>query len=406
MVSRRLDEKLEIALSPEMKLLLLCSINEPTENEYKKIRELILSEPDWNIFNKLVIKHRVYPAVYKNLKKIQDCAIGSEIVAALGTRSKHNRTRAMRQTLELIRLMELFEKSDVRAVSVKGPILGLLTCGDATARTSKDLDILVCPSELEKAEKVLQSEGYVKNDATDGLTAKQRLVILKAQYHFSYLNRKNGINIELHWRIYRETYHFNFEEIWANKAVVDLNGRKINVLGSEENLLYLIFHGSMHAWMRLKWLCDVYELLKKGGIDWGRIAERAKKLGIEHLLGQTLLLTNLLYQTELHKEILDAKTYRYAVRLAESALSFICSADDNTDAFGRSNYLSGQKYMMAWNKGLKRKLSSIFVRFYPIESDFNALKLKDQYFFIYYIVRLLSRFGRVLKAVGKGDKKA
>lgn len=392
-------------ISPEMSLLLLCCINEPSEPEYKKIQNLIQDQMDWNAFYKLILRHRVYPIVYKNLKKFDCAEIDSALISSLKMKNEQNKIKILQHIAELTRLMELFEKSAVRVVSIKGPILGLEIYGDVSMRMSKDLDLLVCPAEFQKAEQILIGEGYIREGSLDQLTTKQRAILFKTQHHFSYVNKKKGINIELHWQFYYESYNFDFEEIWAEKAEVNLNGKKCYVLNREENFLYLVFHGSKHAWFRLKWLCDIAELIKKGGLDWNHISQKAKILGIEHLLRQTLLLENQLFRTDSHYELFNKGISRSVSRLANQALAFIFCVDDISIDPTPNFYLLQKKYMIVWNKGLAKKFVFIENHFYPVEADFEYVKLSDKYFMVYFLLRPLLVFKRKLHSFwGRGGK--
>lgn len=376
-------------ISPEMCLLLLCCINKPSAQDYEKIQELVRGTLDWALFYKLVVRHRVYSIVYKNLKNVHCVEINRAVMSDLEKIDKQSRMKILLlYVTELTRLMKCFGEQDIRAISIKGPVLSLLLYNDISQRMSKDLDILVCQTDVAKAEQILVSKGYTREGEVSDLTDKQRAVLLKIAHHFSYINRKTGMNVEIHWKFNYESYNFNFEEMWAEKSEVTLAGVRIYILNQEENFLYLVFHGAKHMWARVKWLCDIAELIKNDSLDWDYISRRAKKLGIEHLFSQTLILSSLLFGTDPHYELLKKRTGHPVFRMVQLAMDIILSTDYDPSHPDTRFYWTQKMYMFLWNAGLAKKLSFIKFHFYPTENDFAQIKLTDRYFSMYFLVRL------------------
>jgi hypothetical protein len=69
----------------------------------------------------------------------------------------------------------------------------------------------------------------------------------------------------------------------------------VQILVSEELLVYLCLHGSVHAWQRLEWVCGVAELLRSGGLgDWGRAYACAHRFDAERRLHAGVLIARVL----------------------------------------------------------------------------------------------------------------
>ena len=49
----------------------------------------------------------------------------------------------MLMSAELIRIMKLLEKNDIKALAFKGPVLSQMVYGDITLRQYVDLDVLI-----------------------------------------------------------------------------------------------------------------------------------------------------------------------------------------------------------------------------------------------------------------------
>lgn len=389
-------------ISKDMRLLLLCSLNDITQEKQIEIRELASCQIDWNQFLDLAVKNRTYPVVYKNLAKIQIIDIDNNILNKLEKKCKENQMNLIRLTAELIRVMELFEKQGVRAISLKGPILARSLYGDISLRTSKDLDILINLEDIETAETILVNGGYEKEGIADSLSAKQKDILNRANHHIIYFNKKLNIEIELHWRYFYESYNFRFEELWASKIEAEIFSKRINVLSAEENFLFLAFHGSKHAWKRLRWLCDICEMMLKNDLNWEYIKERANEHGISHMIGQALILSNMFFRTELHSELFDFDgTHNKACKLASMAMPFILHADGIAEMPGHSLYLYYKRYLFVWHIGASKKFGFIRLQFRPTEPDFEKVQFKDRFFFMYFLTRPFLKLGRLFKSAGK-----
>ena len=66
---------------------------------------------------------------------------------------------------------------------------------------------------------------------------------------------------------------------------VSLTGKTVPNLPQRELLLILCAHGGKHYWKRLRWLCDVGEMLRtEQDLDWQKLIVRAKGLRCRRIL--------------------------------------------------------------------------------------------------------------------------
>ncbi len=385
------------SLVPEMKLLLLCAKRNQSAKERLLTEECIRGPIDWNIFFTLAMKNRIYPVIFQNLKQADNGSIDAKVLRKLEEKCKGNQLKALRLTRELMKVTGLLEQHSIRALSVKGPYLALSLYHDVSLRVSKDLDILVSSSDLEQIDRLLKEAGYQEEEATRHLSRRQREHYIKKYYHISY-SSQNGIQLELHWRLMNSNYSITFEEAWRNKQEADLFGSRLLVLRDEENMLYLIQHGSKHAWKRLRWLCDIYEFIQNRELDWDYIRERSKALGTLYQLKQTELLLKELLQAVLPIELelsnLDQIT---AERLAEMALPFITAMDENPEAPGHSLFGYYVDYMYLWQKSFGKKFRYVLSFIAPKVGDFHKYKISDRLFFLYYFCRPIRLLNKYLK---------
>ena len=67
---------------------------------------------------------------------------------------------------EMEQVSKLFTENHIPLLFLKGPVIAADIYGDISLRTSKDLDILISITHVEKAEKLLLSLGYEKESRT------------------------------------------------------------------------------------------------------------------------------------------------------------------------------------------------------------------------------------------------
>ncbi len=401
-----------IILPSEMRLLLLC-LDDPNLPIHRvKILRLLKEElVSWEVFYDITVKNKLTPLVYRALKKLPSDQVDQDTFDKLAKDYQFIQYYSLLLTSELLHIFNALKEQHISAISIKGPALSYTLYGDISMRLSRDLDILADPSKIRHIDRLLIKSGYTRDQKSSALTPKQEKQYVKTYAHYTYLNYNTGVQIELHWVLSNDYYDIPFINYRNRQEEISLLGQTLTVLKEEENLVYLIYHGSKHAWERLVWICDVYHMIKYKPLDWDYIIERAGSLGIMHMLGQTFLLLSLLFHYRPERELpLSPKNKRLARRLARLSLPFILSVHREADIDDRP--LSGdyRKYRMYWNYGAGRKLRYFISLLVPKVEDFHSVRISDHCFFLYYIYHLISipkiilSYGKDLRWPGEGKK--
>ncbi|MDI9497144.1 MAG: nucleotidyltransferase family protein [Bacillota bacterium] len=381
-----LGRKIE-ALPDEMKLFLLCSIKDIPVEQEEKIRDILGAGISWDDFLIIVERHRVYMTVYRQLTRIHSENVNSRALNELHRISQRKVMQSVRLASELVNVARLLEDSDISVISLKGPLLSINIYGDIAYRSSKDLDILISEHDIDKADKLLLANGFRRIDADACFSPKQKAYLIRTRQHFVYQN-KDRVIIEMHWRVSSGNTVFHFDELWKNRKGSELSGQTINVLSDEDEFLYLLFHGSAHGYSRLRWLCDIAEIIKKDKLPWGRILKRVTEMNIMEMLVQTVILVENLLHIEI-PEALRASlvTSRTGQKMALQAISIMTETDESSMQGGSFFNNRIWKYNMLRSKGLRSKLEFFVNRFRPALIDLNTIHFSDRFFFMYYLVR-------------------
>src|SRR5690606_30321214 len=68
------------------------------------------------------------------------------------------------------------------------------------------------------------------------------------------------------------SFHVDMDELWSRHIIVNVSGIQLPTLSKEDCVLVLCAHGTQHRWQKLKWVCDLAELLRTHpDMDWDRI---------------------------------------------------------------------------------------------------------------------------------------
>ena len=381
-------------VTPEMRLMLLSCVGECTPGQMAELRELAAGFPRWDLFFRLVVKNRVFPTVFRSLSRL-DGAVDQRALRPLQAQCERNSLAAMKLMAELIRIARRFDREGIRVISLKGPALGLALYGDLSLRTSKDLDLLVSPGDVDAAEQALIRMGYGRGFQTGGLTPRQRRHLLEKGHHFSYVS-DGGVEVELHWR-YADDHSVEFDDVWAGRKSVTAFGERVDVPGDEENFLLLLHHGSGHGWKRLRWLLDVREIAVRDGLDWASVRAQAQARGMTRMLEQAFCLLNWLFGLELPKELEGLKIDRPEVlQQVRQAATLISSADELCGKPNHEHYLTFKKYLLGLTRTRGDRLRFFLTHFRPGPSEFLAFRIPDRFFWLYYLIRPVWKLKRII----------
>ncbi|WP_042315982.1 nucleotidyltransferase domain-containing protein [Desulfofarcimen acetoxidans] len=375
--------------------LMLASISSDTTKT-----EMLLNKPtDWQFFAHLAVHHRVYPIVYKTLSQLNNPVVPGNVLCLLRQKCRENTIKALSMTGETVRIVKCLENHGIPCLVLKGVPLALRLYGDIYLRPSKDIDILVHPDLLEKAQAILENEGYYRID-TKNLTTRQLEIYSKASpnsFHFSYWHSSKEINLELHIKPIDRGYVLSLP-IEGNVNRIGIAGNPLPVLLDEEWLLYLILHGAKHAWFRLRWLNDIVKFLQQEKIDWNNIMDLVRKTNMQTTFHQSLIMANLLMDLPVPPILLTTVAKdRYAWKMACNAMNLCLIAVDNeiskTNSYTNRQLLYDFQIHNSWKSRYKFLMRLIG----PNIRDIKLIALPDKLYVLYYIIRPFTFLSRRLQ---------
>jgi len=301
----------------ELELLLQTSRMVVSSSGEARIHNLLRQEIDWGFLIQSAHYHRVVPLLYHTLSRVAPGFLPGHAIATLRKRFQANTQHNLFLCAELIQVLDLFDRHQVRAIPYKGPILAAALYGDVSLRQFGDLDIIVPAGKVEEARGLLISRGYQPEKEITGRELRREI----QQGKDLILRRDGGITVELHWGItaHPDPIDFSPDLLWKNLKTLSIAGRTVTTHAPEDLLLILCIHGGKHRWEYLVWLCDIAELIRSyPTLNWTQVIEDASSVG-----GKRILLLGVL----LARDLLDAELPENLNRTIEADRVLIQLAD-------------------------------------------------------------------------------
>lgn len=191
-------------------------------------------------------------------------------------------------TLRNVRLMHILERlaarfnqAGVPLMVLKGGALQLLLYDRPDERPMDDLDLLVRPKDIEKAQALLIQAGCLR-----GEELVREDFFPRFHYEMAYTcGRICPVKIDLHVRPFRPLRYSQTvpdSAFWARALAVPIGQSTVFVPEPGDMLIHLAVHAEVHGNPRPQWRADVRRLVEtfESSIDWDEILVTARHWGL------------------------------------------------------------------------------------------------------------------------------
>jgi len=369
-------------LSTEMQLLLALT-GARNRADSAAVPDRLFEETDWNVFVDLATHHRVHPYLYYKLKDTEEKRVPPVVFRYFQDEYRRNTFQMLRLGGEMRTVDRLLAENGVRALHLKGPALAEDLYGDVSLRTSCDLDLLIPISDLKKAEHLLASQGFVKDEYIHSILGDWKW----RHHHLTFHHAATGIKVELHWRLHpAPSGEPSFDELWARARTSSLGSQPIRCLGREDLFQFLVAHGARHGWSRLRWLLDIKQWLLRPG-DASLLRSLLRKHGYYQVGGQALALAAGLLGARVPEGLREMAEAKRARELAQAAMFYLertvnlhsPPVPEDVDRYHK-------RYLFAlMSPGHKLRFVASFL--YPYPEDAETLPLPKALHVLYFPLR-------------------
>jgi hypothetical protein len=368
------------AMTPEDQLCLLLTRGYLTPEVPQRVLELLASPLQWRLILERAYTHQVYPLLYRSLGAIGFPGVPDAVQAKLKGAFLANAFRNQLLAEELARLLGLLGEAGIPVIPLKGVTLAESLYGDTAYRVCADIDILVPPSDVLRARRVILGSGY-SSPFTDKF-------FVRHQFHTTAdctLFKENELEhcpVEVHWTLLQHSSKDPeaVADLWSQARPQDFFGIRAFNLTPEWQYLHLATHAASHKWQALKWLSDIHELCVSGSdgqnLDWDQIKQKAGRFDLDLVAETTLAACALLYGTPLPTQLCP-RPVPTDVRLFPDSL---------TDSELWNAPLFYPRLLKSPSEKLRWFAQMFFV---PRVADHRFLKLPASLSFLYYFLRPL-----------------
>jgi hypothetical protein len=220
------------------------------------------------------------PLVYQNLARLGPSGTG---IDALKQRYLLTWSENQRLYHGVLPLLRAFEQAGIDVVVLKGLALIARFYRDPGVRPMGDVDVLVPPSDAERA-----------SDLSVGLGWNPRYRVTPAfrrVKHAAPFEHRMGLACDIHWRVFEEAGVGRADdEFRAAAEPVVFQGARLRVLSPTDQLLHTCGHAAKWAPLpAIRWVADAVLILREGPIDWPRFLAHAVRrrfiLRVRQMLG-------------------------------------------------------------------------------------------------------------------------
>jgi len=250
------------SLSPEFSLLarfvapaLAGADHSHTANDFTMGRDI-----DWNIVLALAERHRVTPALASAIARHR-AGLPSPVQSRLDKSLAKAAFDELAQAALARDIVAAFRKRTIGLILLKGVPLSLRLHGRLGLRVSRDIDLLVAPSDVPSALDILTGMGFRSRQALEAANARALHAQMRRHKDVELVHDERQQVVELHWRLFDNSHLMPLPENMVAPEITWPSGVVCSVLPDRFNRLYLANHGAQHGWSRLKWLIDFAALM-------------------------------------------------------------------------------------------------------------------------------------------------
>ena len=261
------------SLSAELRLLLLCAraIMEPRRSAafYTALGEC----PDTSRLCEAAIQQgmvgHLFSLVSKRQPDGQTAAPGpAGLLERLTELQRIASRRSLRQTAQLLRLIEQFREAGIDAMPYKGPVSAQCLYGDVALRTWEDLDLIARHEQMPLLREVLLKNGFVDANPfnTRVLERKHR-----GWGENAFAAKDSGLYLDVHWNV---TVGFSAGSLPAERLLdragsTSLLGREVASPSAIDTLIISCVNGTKDRWNSIEGLLGLgVQVLAAPAAQW------------------------------------------------------------------------------------------------------------------------------------------
>ena len=260
-------------------LLLCCSPNQSSERR-ARTSTLVRGELEWPRFQALAAKNSVVPLVAARLLANSREQLPCSIVRQYALVAESTTMRSDYLVVSLFEILDAFKQVKIPTLAIKGLIIASTAYRDLSLRAFGDLDLVVHRVDVPSAARVLERLGYAGKSWRPSAFASRFFPDTAIDF------TRDRIVLDLHWSLGADYFPFapRDDEVWLRAIEIDLRGRPVTTMSSDDAILFHAYHAAKHGWLRLQQICDLAYLFALDRPRWETLLARAASSGSRTML--------------------------------------------------------------------------------------------------------------------------
>lgn len=292
-----MHSRLFTSMPAEFRLMCLTA-RRPVDRSDPHLRRTFAEIRHWPDLLAAARLHHTLPLMVEGLGTDLMAALPREIGTSYRTRTMEMVCHSLTRVAELKRLTRALTQAGIRVLTLKGVPLSQRLYGSPALRGKGDIDLLIEPANLWRAQDMILNLGY-SVVADPVLLPEQRS---QGQHFIRDIGYRHpqGHVLELHQRLTQDPslLPLDFESLWRERQTVTALGETVHTLSDRHLALYLCVHGAHHYWERLCWLADMANLLRHPAA-MAQAVEDSEAHGLLKPMAHCLWLCHVLLGTDL-----------------------------------------------------------------------------------------------------------
>jgi hypothetical protein len=342
-------------------------------------------------FIALAKQHKVESTTYAGLKKagINLSPEGMRSLAHEAAVSRATRSLLLRDWREIV---AGFKAESIRALTIKGPASSIQLYGDPLIREYYDLDILADIVDIQPILPMMAKLGYEPSDPAELVVTSVDGGLLAQQpcHHISFQKKDRPFRIEIHGKTWQEDKEFSAQYIEETlRRAVPLGQGFGDTLNMADHVLFMIAHGTQHAWCSLHWLLDLAAALDRNDETMhSTLAGRIRTMHMERQLKLACMVVRRVYPVTIPEPLQDIiDSVRAPLKVPFRFALARLNAGGKDQATLKSAFLDAVIFQPYFANGATRKAQHILHPFLTPQIDVVTLHLPKPLHFLYLPLR-------------------
>lgn len=391
-------------MRPEIEIILLALRRKLDSDMEARLAVLLAQDLNWYFLSVAAVSHRVCPPLNELLERHH---VNRELTVLIRQESNEIQRKSMMLTARLCKLQAALLEARLEFVFVKGALIANLLYGTVKERAFSDIDVFVRRNDVPRLAQILEREGFYPSPMWCHCSHSNEFFtspnFLRLNYEKEFVSKNNSFAVDVHWET--GTWFATCDQMLQQTTQQAIAGHNVRTLKPDLHFIYLCAHAAKHDWDTLIWVCDIARALDSEQIfNWRRVARLSKKLGLLQTVKTSVLLAKLLLDAPIPTALLpinsDLETVSTEIiRRFDRVVPPVVSA---------SQVPHWRRIWHTYDSKMQVARQIAIDLFKPTFSDWVRITLPDNFFWLYYVIRPVSKvyfFGQnTLKALASKNQ--